>query len=259
MSMSDPRIFRPSPRAEAALRLFCFPYAGAGAPIFRLWPQYLPDTVELIAFHPAGRGHRFREPPLDSIGEMVDATLDAFAPFMDRPFAFFGHSLGSIVAAEAARLLQSKGRAPVHLFVSARPPERKREDEIHHLPDDEFVDAMNRRYQGIPAAIMEQPELLELLLPPLRADIRALEHFHPPADRARIASPTTVFGGTRDRQVSLEDLDAWHGETAAPCRIRTFDGDHFYIDPQREALLADITATLSTHLSALRAANSAAR
>jgi medium-chain acyl-[acyl-carrier-protein] hydrolase len=259
MSMSDPRIFRPSPRPEAALRLFCFPYAGAGAPIFRLWPQYLPEAVDLIAFHPAGRGHRLREPPLDSIDAMVAATLDAFEPWMDRPFAFFGHSLGAIVASEAARVLQSQGRGPAHLFVSARPLERKREDEIHHLPDAEFVDAMNRRYQGIPAAIMEQPELLELLLPPLRADIRALEHFHPPADRPKIASPTTVFGGSRDRQVPVEALEAWHGETSEPCRIRIFDGDHFYIDPQRQALVGDIAGTLSAHLAAMQRAALAAQ
>ena len=241
------------------MRLFCFPYAGAGAPVFRLWPQYLPDTVELIAFHPAGRGHRLREPPLDSIGAMVEATLAAFEPWMDRPFAFFGHSLGSIVASEAARVLQERGRAPAHLFVSARPPERKREDEIHHLPDAEFVDAMNRRYQGIPAEVMAHADLLELLLPPLRADIRALEHFHPAADRPKITAPTTVFGGTRDRQVSVADLEAWHGETSAPCRIRTFDGDHFYIDPQRAALVGDIAATLSAHLAAARDGNPAAR
>jgi surfactin synthase thioesterase subunit len=257
--MSDPRVYRPAPRADAAFRLFCFPYAGAGAPVYRLWPQYLPDTVELIAFHPAGRGHRLREAPLDSIDGMVAATLDAFEPWMDRPFAFFGHSLGAIVASEAARVLQAQGRAPAHLFVSARPPERKREDEIHHLPDGEFVDAMNRRYQGIPAEIMEQPELLELLLPPLRADIRALEHFHPPAGRPKIASPTTVFGGTRDRQVPVEDLEAWHGETLELCRIRTFDGDHFYIDPHRQALVGDIAATLSSHLAAAHRAAPAAQ
>lgn len=190
---------------------------------------------------------------------MVAATLDAFEPWMDRPFAFFGHSLGAIVASEAARVLQAQGRAPAYLFVSARPPERKKEDEIHHLPDAEFVDAMNRRYQGIPAEIIEQPELLELLLPPLRADIRALEHFHPQADRVKIASPTAVFGGTRDRQVSLDDLAAWHGETAQPCRIRTFDGDHFYIDPQRAALVGDIAVTLSEHLAPMQQPNRAAQ
>ncbi len=214
--------------------------------------------MELIAFHPAGRGHRLREAPLDTIGGMVEAALEAFEPWMDCPFAFFGHSLGAIVACESARVLQARGRAPRHLFVSARPPQRKREDAIHQLPDEEFVHALNRRYQGIPAEIMAHPDLLELLLPPLRADIRALEHFHPAADRPKIASPTTVFGGTRDRRVSMEDLEAWSDETAERCRIRTFEGDHFYIDPNRPALLADIVATLEPHLAATRSPDPAA-
>jgi surfactin synthase thioesterase subunit len=208
--------------------------------------------MELIAFHPAGRGHRLRETPLDTIGGMVEAALEAFEPWTDRPFAFFGHSLGAIVASESARVLQAQGRAPTHLFVSAPPPKRERTDAIHQLPDAEFLHALDRRYQGIPAEIMAHPDLLELLLPPLRADIRALEHFHPAADRPKIASPTTVFGGTRDRQVSMEDLEAWGGETAEPCRVRTFEGDHFYIDPNRPALLADIVATLKPRLATTR-------
>jgi medium-chain acyl-[acyl-carrier-protein] hydrolase len=214
--------------------------------------------MELIAFHPAGRGHRLREAPLDTIGGMVEAVLEAFEPWMDHPFAFFGHSLGAIVACESARVLQARGRAPAHLFVSARPPQREPGDAIHQLPDEEFVHALNCRYQGIPAEIMEHPDLLELLLPPLRADIRALEHFHPPADRPKIASPTTVFGGTRDRRVLMEDLEAWGDETARLCRIRTFEGDHFYIDSNRPALLADIVATLESRLAATRSPDPAA-
>lgn len=245
MPVGDARVFRPAPREAPVLRLFCFPHAGAGAPVFRLWPQLLPADVELIAFHPAGRGHRLREAPLNTIGGMVDAALDAFDPWMDRPFALFGHSLGAVVASEAARRLQLRGHAPAHLFVSARAPERQREPEIHHLPDAEFVAAMNRRYQGIPAEIMAHPDLLALLLPSLRADIRALEHFQLPADRPKLVCSTTVFGGTRDHQVPMVDLLAWHAETVRPCRIRMFEGDHFYLDPHRTALLAEIASTLA--------------
>src|SRR5581483_3044873 len=217
--MSDPRIFRPAPRAAAAFKLFCFPYAGAGATVYRLWPQHLPETVELVAFHPAGRGHRLREAPLDTVGGMVEAALEAFEPLMDCPFAFFGHSLGAIVASEAARVMQARDRAPAHLFVSARPPDRDRKEAIHQLPDEEFIRVLNRRYQGIPAELMAHPDLLELMLPPLRADIRASELFHPAADRPKIASPITVFGGTRDPQASVEELEAWGDETAGISRI----------------------------------------
>lgn len=250
--MSDPRIFRPAPRAAAAFKLFCFPYAGAGAAVYRLWPQHLPETVELVAFHPAGRGHRLREAPLDTVAGMVEAALEAFEPLMDCPFAFFGHSLGAIVASEAARVMQAQDRAPAHLFVSARPPDRDRKEAIHQLPDEEFIRALNQRYQGIPAELMAHPDLLELMLPPLRADIRASELFHPAAGRPKIASPITVFGGTRDRQASVEELEAWGDETAGISRIRMFEGDHFYLDPHRPALLAEIVATLKPHLAATR-------
>lgn len=227
------------------MRLFCFPFAGGGAPAYRLWPQHLPDDVEVISLHPAGRAHRLREPPLTSIDAMVAAAVDALEPWMDRPFALFGHSLGAVVAGETARVLQARGRAPAHVFVSARSPERKGKAQIHTLPDPEFIEAMNRRYQGIPAEILREPEILELLLPPLRADIMALETFYPDPDRPKIVSPVTVYGGSLDPQVSFENLEAWEAETTAGCRIRVFDGDHFYIDPQRTALLADISATLA--------------
>src|SRR5919197_5894001 len=109
--------YRLSPRARA--RLFCFPYAGGAAHIFRQWPQRLPEGVEVCAVQPPGRGGRLRERPFTSLGELVAAAAPALRPFMELPFAFYGHSMGATVAYELARRLEEEGRAgPLHLFVS---------------------------------------------------------------------------------------------------------------------------------------------
>jgi medium-chain acyl-[acyl-carrier-protein] hydrolase len=210
----------------------------------------LPSSIDVVAVHPAGRAHRLREPPLRRVETMAAEYLNDLEPLLDRPVALFGHSLGGIVAAECARVLQAAGRQPVHLFVSSRPALRDDQSpRIHLLPDGEFIAAMNRRYQGIPAEILKHPEVLELLLPALRADVEALETYRLHPEAPRIRCQTTVFGGVLDRAVSIADLESFRDEVSGPCRIRMFPGDHFYIEPQRENLLAEISAVLTPALN----------
>ena len=245
MDWANVGIFRPQPRDDAVLRLICFPFAGGGASTYRLWSRHLPDTVDVIAVHPAGRAHRYREAPLRSINAMVAAHRADLQPWLDRPVALFGHSLGAIVAAEFARALEAEGNPPVHLFVSSRPRLDLRRH-IHALEEAEFIDAMNERYQGIPGEILEHPDILALLLPALRADVEALEKYQ--RQGAAIRTATHVFGGSLDRAVSRADLKFWREEVEGPCRIRLFPGDHFYLEAQRDNLLAEITATLAPFL-----------
>jgi medium-chain acyl-[acyl-carrier-protein] hydrolase len=237
-------VYRPKPRKNPRLRLFCFTYAGGGAAAFRLWPNHLPENIEVVAVHPPGRAHRLSEPPLTRIETMVVSALDSLTSLMDRPFAVFGHSLGALVAGEFVRALQAKGRSVEHLFVSSRRSLRHAAPLLHQLPDGDFVAAMNERYQGIPVEILAHPDLLALLLPALRADIEALETFHPPHDRPKIACPTTVYGGEFDQTVLQKDLESWNEETVEPCRIRVFRGNHFYLNTAPEAMLADLSTTL---------------
>jgi medium-chain acyl-[acyl-carrier-protein] hydrolase len=243
--MREAGLYRPAPRLNPALRLVCFPFAGAGAAAYRLWPRHLPPSIDVVAVHPAGRAHRLREQPLRRVEAMVTAYLDDLEPLLDRPVALFGHSLGAIVAAECAHVLQARGREPVHLLVSSRPALRTDESEkIHLLPDRDFIAAMNRRYQGIPAEILKYPDVLELLLPALRADVEALETFRRKPQTPKLTCPTTVFGGTLDPAVSMADLESVRDEVAGACRMRLFPGDHFYIEAQRENVLAAIHTTL---------------
>lgn len=237
-------IYRPKPKVEPRARLFCFPYAGAGAAIFRLWPAHLPDDVEVISLHPPGRAHRLREPPLRRVEAMVGVAIESFRDLLDRPFAVFGHSLGAVTAAEFVRVASEAGQDASHLFVSSRPPFPPRTRQLHKLADKDFVVAIVERYQGIPNEILAHADLLELLLPALRADIEALEMFNF-ADRAKIGCPTSVFGGEADPTISLADLQAWRDEVLGPCDVRVFAGDHFYLNTQTKALLAEISAKLN--------------
>jgi medium-chain acyl-[acyl-carrier-protein] hydrolase len=244
-------LYRPKPRSNPILRLFCFPYAGAGAAAYRLWPNHLPENIEVVAVHPPGRAHRLREPPLTRVETMVKSALTALGSLLDRPFAVFGHSLGAVVAGEFTRVLQARGRPAAHLFVSSRPSTRGVE-QVHQLPQDDFLDAVNARYQGIPEEIRAHPDLLALLLPSLRADMEAFETFRLRHDRNKIACPTTVYGGEFDRTVSRGQLESWNEETAEPCRIRVFPGDHFYLNVGLDALLADLSATLQHVIQPIR-------
>lgn len=237
-------LYRPKPRNNPVLRLFCFPYAGAGAAAYRLWPNRLPEDIEVVAVHPPGRAHRLQEPPLTRVETMVESALTALGSLLDRPFAVFGHSLGAVVAGEFTRVLQTLGRPAAHLFVSSRPSPRGVEQQVHQLAQDDFLDAVNARYQGIPEEIRAHPDLLALLLPSLRADMEAFETFRPRPDRSKIACPTTVYGGESDQTVSWADLESWNEETTEPCRIRVFPGGHLYLTTVPEAMLADLSMTL---------------
>lgn len=245
--MSRGWLLRSTPRPLARARLFCFSHAGGGASAFRLWASALPQQLEVCAVQLPGRENRLREPPLASVAAIVDALVPALAPHLDLPFAFFGHSMGAVLAAEVTRaLLASAGRLPRHLLVSGRRPPHVPgpETPLHVLPDPEFIAEIRHRYGGMPPEIVEDRELLALLLPSLRADVRALETHRPPA-RPALPCPVSVFGGSEDRLTPRAHLDAWRGETTGAFRVRVFAGGHFYLDACRAELLADIAATLA--------------
>jgi medium-chain acyl-[acyl-carrier-protein] hydrolase len=229
-------------RGAARRRLFCFPYGGGGAAAFRHWQKGLADDIEVVAMQLPGRETRWRETPLTSITAMVDACLPLIED-NELPCALFGHSLGALVAFEAALAMERRGaRPPEHVFVSARrpPDEQEAHSPIAGFDDARFIAELQARYAAIPDAVMREPDLLALFLPTLRADIGAFERYA--CTPRQLASPLHVFGGTADRNPRPEQLPGWQRVALQPIRVRLFDGDHFFMASQRAALLADIDA-----------------
>ena len=227
---------KPNPRAR--LRLFCFPYAGTGASVFRTWPDGLPADVEVCPVQFPGRGTRPTETLFTQLPPLVQALAQALVPLLDRPFAFFGHSLGALVGFELARQLRRQsGVQPVRLFVSAdRAPQNPHRDRpIHVLPDGEFL-AELRRLNGIPEKVFEEAELMQILLPVLRADLAVYETYvysiEPP-----LTCPISTFGGLQDHRVSRGDLEAWRDQTSGSFSLRMFPGDHFFLNTAQPLLL----------------------
>jgi medium-chain acyl-[acyl-carrier-protein] hydrolase len=207
--------------------------------MYRLWSDRLPADLEVCAIQLPGRERRIREPAFTEIPRLVRALADALPEYLGVPFAFFGHSMGALVCFELARLLCSeRGLCPVGLFVAGhRAPQHPATDAgMRHLGDREFI-AELRSIGGTPEAALEQPELMELLLQPLRADITACETYTytpgPPLDY-----PITAFGGLEDQYVSAAHLAGWAEHTTRGFALRLLPGGHFFVDASQERLLA---------------------
>jgi medium-chain acyl-[acyl-carrier-protein] hydrolase len=233
------------PNPQARLRLFCFPYAGIGASIFRTWSDGLPADVEVCPVQFPGRGTRLMEAPFTQLSPLVQALAQTLVPLLDKPFAFFGHSLGALVGFELARQLRRQsGVQPVRLFVSAdRAPQiPHRERPIHALPEGEFLVEL-RRLNGIPGKVLEEAELMQIMLPVLRADFAVYETYvhstEPPLN-----CPISTFGGLQDHRVSRGDLEAWRDQTSGSFSLRMFPGDHFFWNTIQPLLLEVLSQEL---------------
>lgn len=235
--------FKPNPRA--ALRLFCFPYAGGAANIFHSWASALPSSVEVCPVQLPGRGNRLLEPAFTGLEPLVETAARELLPFFDKPFAFFGHSMGAIISFELAQRLRLEHRSePVHLFVSGRraPQVPEAETPTYNLPEKDFLDEL-RRLKGTPPEVFEHEELMQLMLPLLRADFELIQTYkystRPPLDR-----PINAFGGLEDTEVSHESIEAWREMTTGAFKLRMLPGDHFFLNSARPLFLQTLARDL---------------
>jgi medium-chain acyl-[acyl-carrier-protein] hydrolase len=226
-------------------RLFCFPYAGAGAAVFRQWPDHLPDHVELCLPCLPGRDGRIDEPPAFSMAPLVASLAREMLASLTGPYALFGHSMGAFIAFDLAHALSELGRPPAHLFVSAQRAPRLpyAGQPIFALPDDEFLAGIRARYDGIPEQVRQQKDLMASLLRTLRGDFTLAESYRYRA-AGRLLCPITAFGGLSDRQIAREHLEAWAAETSAGFHLHLLPGGHFFLHDSREELLSFICGQL---------------
>lgn len=234
---------RLAPRPDAPRRLFCFHHAGGGAAAFRLWPARLPE-FDVCAVQLPGRANRFAEEPLTDIRDVVDALAPVLQPLLDRPYVFFGHSMGTMIACALAQRLHALGAPlPQRLFVSGRQPPHRPFPEwsMHGLTDAQAIEAVQRHFGGLPAEVLATPELVEMMLPTLRADFALLES-HRPAAAAPLPLPIVALGGVDDTCASVERMQAWQDYSAQPLVQRRIPGGHFYLDARLDDVLALVRA-----------------
>lgn len=245
--------FKPNP--SAGVRLFCFPYSGGMATLFRPWANTLPSFIEVYAAQLPGRGGRISEPPFTHLTPMVESIAEAIKPHLDKPFAFFGHSMGAVIGFELARLLRGEvGREPVHLFVSGRGAPQLKQSERHtfKLPDPEFIEEI-RRLNGTPPEILEHAELMQLMLPLLRADFSVSQTYEY-ANGEPLGCPVTVFAGLGDA-ATREQLERWRELTTSAFSLRMFPGDHFFLHSSQLDILRIISQQLEQSVRAARRIN----
>ncbi|HEU4557491.1 MAG TPA: alpha/beta fold hydrolase [Longimicrobium sp.] len=248
----DPWIQQPRPRPGARLRLLLLPHAGGGASAFRGWADLFPEWVEVCPVQLPGRENRMREPAFERVQPLVEALAGVLAGWRDLPHAVFGHSTGALVGFELARHAARTGApAPVHLFASGRraPDLPSRQPDLHQLSDDQLLAGL-RTLGGMPQALLDHPELLQLLLPVLRADLAVTETYAA-TPGATIDVPVTVYTGDNDIKVNEDEARAWERHTTAAFRVRTFPGDHFYLFPHRDRVIEALTADLGEVIARL--------
>jgi len=242
--MKDRWFVCPRPNSKAKLRLFLFPYAGGAPTAFSKWLIEFPDYIETSIVHYPGRGSRFNEPPIKEITALVEEINQAILPALDKPFIFFGHSFGGMLAFELARRLSPQ---PQILFVSAcgAPHIPNPNLPIHSLPDPEFIRSLHD-LNGLPAEVVENLELMQLLLPILRADFEAFENYEYLSGEHRLTCPIIAFGGSDDSHVDRARLDAWAHHTDGNFKTKIFSGDHFFINTARQSVITSMKAEINS-------------
>jgi medium-chain acyl-[acyl-carrier-protein] hydrolase len=246
------------PKKNSRLRLFCFPPAGGNAYQFGRWERSLPGQVEVLPVQLPGRGRHFNKEPYRRLVPLARAIAEDLAPFFDRPYVLFGHSMGALIAFEVARHRErSGGRGPALLMVSGRrgPEWPRSKPPTYNLPDEDFK-AMLRRLNGTLEEVLNNQQLMELMMPMLRADFEAVQtyEFEGPCV---LRCPIRGYGGLGDSAVTTESLQAWRHYTGRAFSLSMFPGDHFFIFQSESRFLhklaIDLTSLLAADSTAARA------
>lgn len=216
--------------------------------MYRGWQDDLPASIEVCPIQLPGRENRFREPRFTQLAPLIEALGPAIMPYLAMPFAFFGHSLGGIMGFELTRYLRRRGGPqPVRLLVSAHraPQLAYRMPVAHDLPDAELAQEL-RRLNGMPDEVLDNADLMEILIPLLRADFSVAETYTYTSELP-LACPISAFGGLQDEGVSATEMAAWQQQTTGDFRLHMLAGDHFSLFKERSPLITAIMEDLSDY------------
>ncbi|MCP5108638.1 MAG: thioesterase [bacterium] len=229
--------------------LFCFPYAGGSAAVFNKWRHYLEPRIQLHAVELAGRGRRIYDPLYRTMEEAVDDVYKQINDQLNKvPYAFFGHSLGGIIAYELAQKLRGrKHPQPVHVFFAGRgAPHVPGEDEkmFHQLPEDAFKKEISE-LGGTPGEFFQHPELIDVLLPMLKSDFKIAETYKygGKENTKPLDYDISVLIG-KDEEISAPQVHGWREHTTGICTIHYFPGEHFFINEETGRIVKRVNRTL---------------
>jgi len=244
MSSASPWLAPVHIPAAPRVRLYCLPYTGGGAAVYRSWRTHLPPGVELWVLRPPGADGRRHERPFHRLMPLVDALEDALGPHLDLPYGIFGHSVGAITGYEVARRLEQSGSGPRHLWVSAhRAPHLRQSAPLVHLAPDDVILSRLRRLGGGLETSAESGESVSELLANIRAELAASETYRH-VDPTPLRCALSAFGGLDDQIVPAATIDEWKLASAGPFRAQLFDGSHYYWVADPAPLLREIGADL---------------
>ncbi|WP_354639861.1 thioesterase II family protein [Kitasatospora camelliae] len=235
------RRFHPAP--DARVRLVCLPHAGGSASYWFPMSAATPPEIEVLAIQYPGRQDRRQEPCLETIDALAAQVTEALKPYRDLPLALFGHSMGAVVGFEVARRLEALGTPPAVLFASGRrAPSRHRDEDVHLRGVDGMV-AELRKLDGTDPRALQDPELLQMILPAVRADYKAVETYRyqpgPP-----LSCPVHALVGDSDEKATVDEAESWRFHTTGESRLHVFPGGHFYLNQHQDGIVRLVTDRL---------------
>ena len=238
----------PKPNPKAKARLFCFHYAGGTAEMYHKWAEEIPEEIELCSIQLPGRSKRINETPYKDIETLIDELHNAIKPYLDVPFAYFGHSMGAMILFDYTQYLFKRNLTlPFYLLIAARkaPNIQSFHPHLHNLTDDEMIGFV-RGLDIRPDAFFDNQDLLKKSIPMIKSDFEIVEKWKFDTDTVPLSIPIWVFGGESDEYVSKNELESWKNFTKVDFKAQHFVGDHFFIldDSHRKTILKIITESI---------------
>jgi medium-chain acyl-[acyl-carrier-protein] hydrolase len=228
------------------IKLFCLPYAGGSAMVYNRWKLSINGMIQIRPVELTGRGKRFTEPYYDNLMQAVDDIYRLVKPELNGLYAFYGHSMGSLLVYELVRKINSLPHPqPVHLFLSGgSPPHIRKSDKVYHkMPEEQFKEEIFKM-GGTPREVFENKELLEIFIPLLRADYKILETYEFQPEHPVFDCGITLFNGKEDEEVTSDEIRQWQRYTKVQCPLHEYESGHFFIHDQMEDIVQIINDTL---------------